>query len=217
MFSPDEFIPVAENSGLIIPLGNWVFASVCEQVNHWVQQGFLTEGKRVSINLSPRQLSSPSLLSEISKQLEQYAGIESYLSIEITETAVIENIDRVLRFWMRSKPKGLKIELDDFGSGYSSLNYLRRLPVDVLKVDKSFTAELGSDSSEKEIMATIVSMAHTLKMQVVAEGVEDEIQLDILQGLGCDIAQGYYFSNRCQAQKQSGFYSRVSSAHQILF
>ncbi|WP_415896578.1 EAL domain-containing protein [Neptuniibacter sp. QD72_48] len=192
--SPAEFIPVAESSGLILPLGNWVFATVFKQVDQWVKQGLLQEGERVSINLSPRQLASPDLVGELSKQLDQYPLIEGYLSVEITETAVIENIDRVLPVLEAIREKGVAIELDDFGSGYSSLNYLRRLPVDVLKVDKAFTAELGCNKSEKAIMATIISMAHTLGMKVVAEGVETDEQLAILTELKCDTAQGFYFS-----------------------
>ncbi|WP_415888665.1 EAL domain-containing protein [Neptuniibacter sp. SY11_33] len=192
--SPAEFIPVAENSGLILPLGNWVFATVFKQVDQWMKQGVLQEGERVSINLSPRQLVSPDLVAELSKQLDLYPLIEAYLSIEITETAVIENIDRVLPVLEAIRGKGVAIELDDFGSGYSSLNYLRRLPVDVLKVDKAFTAELGCNKSEKAIMATIISMAHTLGMKVVAEGVETDEQLAILTELKCDTAQGFYFS-----------------------
>ncbi|WP_415885216.1 EAL domain-containing protein [Neptuniibacter sp. QD37_6] len=192
--SPAGFIPVAENSGLILPLGNWVFSTVCKQVDQWVKRGLLQEGERVSINLSPRQLASPDLVGELSKQLDQYPLIEAYLSVEITETAVIENIDRVLPVLETIRDKGLAIELDDFGSGYSSLNYLRRLPVDVLKVDKAFTAELGFNKSEKAIMATIITMANTLGMKVVAEGVETDEQLAILTELKCDIAQGFYFS-----------------------
>lgn len=192
--SPAEFIPVAENSGLIIPLGNWVMSSVCQCAERWRQSGILASGQRISINLSPKQLVYPELLTKMDEQFSRYPGIENFLSVEITETAAIENIQKILPVLEKIRAQGVQIELDDFGSGYSSLNYLRRLPVDILKVDKSFTDELGQNKAEQAIMESIIKMAHTLGITVVAEGVESENQLLILQALDCDKAQGFYFS-----------------------
>ncbi|WP_286239386.1 putative bifunctional diguanylate cyclase/phosphodiesterase [Neptuniibacter halophilus] len=192
--SPADFIPVAERSGLIMPLGQWVMANVCKQVDQWQQQGQIVDGQRISVNLSPRQLSDPQLLPQMRRQFEQYPGIEQYLNIEITETAVIENIQSIMPVLEEIREMGLQVELDDFGSGYSSLNYLRQLPVDILKVDRTFTAELGVGVPEQAIMETIIKMAHSLDILVVAEGLETPLQLEILQQLGCDKGQGYLFS-----------------------
>ncbi|MCP4596597.1 EAL domain-containing protein [Neptuniibacter sp.] len=200
--SPAEFIPIAENSGLIVPLGTWVFQVVCEQVEQWVDEKVLQPGQKVSINLSPRQFSHPELLPKIAEQFQKHEGLQSYIGIEITETAVIENIQNTLPILEKIREMGLQVELDDFGSGYSSLSYLRRLPVDVLKVDRAFTAELDQHGSEIAIMHSIINMAHSLGMKVVAEGVETEEQLKILRSLNCDRVQGFFFAKPVPAEEQ---------------
>ncbi len=191
--SPAEFIPVAESSGLILPIGEWVFSTVASQVHYWQQAG-LMQSRRVSVNLSPKQLVDPNLVARLRETLELYSGLDDTLSIEITETAVIENLAVALPVLQQIRGIGIELELDDFGSGYSSLNYLRRLPVDVLKVDKSFTFELDQKDTDIAIMEAIINMAHTLGMTVVAEGVESKKQFASLAGLGCDVAQGYLFA-----------------------
>ncbi|MDF2182051.1 bifunctional diguanylate cyclase/phosphodiesterase [Neptuniibacter sp. CAU 1671] len=191
--SPAEFIPVAESSGLILPIGEWVFSTVAEQVHRWKEAG-LMQSRRVSVNLSPKQLVDPNLVVRLRDTLESYTGLDNTLSIEITETAVIENLAVALPVLQQIRGIGIELELDDFGSGYSSLNYLRRLPVDVLKVDKSFTFELDQKDTDIAIMQAIINMAHTLGMTVVAEGVESKNQFASLARLGCDIAQGYLFA-----------------------
>ncbi|MFW1676972.1 EAL domain-containing protein [Pontibacter sp. JAM-7] len=198
--SPAEFIPVAEASGLILPIGEWVFSTVAEQVHLWNEAG-LMEGRRVSVNLSPKQLVDPNLVERLQATVSRHSGLDNALSIEITETAVIENLAVALPILQQLRGIGLELELDDFGSGYSSLNYLRRLPVDVLKVDKSFTFELNQKHTDIAIMDAIISMAHTLGMTVVAEGVESKEQLASLAGLGCDTAQGYLFAPAVTAEK----------------
>lgn len=192
--SPAEFIPVAERSGLIVQIGHWVLATVCTQVDTWLNAGVLQPGMRVSVNLSPKQLAHKDLIDQIDEQFEQYPQLNQHLSVEITETAVIENIQKTLPIIEQMRSRGVQIELDDFGSGYSSLNYLRRLPVDVLKVDKSFISELDQNASERAIMQSIINMAHSLNMSVVAEGVESEQQLGILRDFDCDFAQGFYYA-----------------------
>lgn len=192
--SPADFIPVAENSGFIVPIGSWVISQVCSQIVTWLEKGLLVEGQRVSVNLSPKQLTHPDLIPHIQKELSANREISDYLSFEITETAVIENVQKALPILQKLREQGLQIELDDFGSGYSSLNYLRRLPVDILKVDKTFIAELADNVAEQAIMATIIQMAHTLNIQVVAEGVETHDQLNILEKMACDKAQGFLFA-----------------------
>ena len=191
--SPAEFIPIAEKSGLIVPIGGWVFAEVCEQINHWSDLDLLKQ-RRVSVNLSPRQLLDSTLLKQIKNQLEGDGSIENYLSVEITETALIENIEASLPVLKAIRQLGIEVELDDFGSGYSSLNYLRRLPVDALKVDKSFISELEESSADQAIMEGILTMAHSLGIRVVAEGIETSAQMQLLTTMGCEIAQGYYFA-----------------------
>lgn len=198
--SPAEFIPVAESSGLIVPIGDWVFADVCRQISHWVGSGLL-ESRRVSVNLSPRQLLDSGLLKQIRSHLEMYPQLSDYLSVEITETAVLENIDASLPVLEEIRALGLEVELDDFGSGYSSLNYLRRLPVDALKVDKSFIDDLEESSADQAIMQGIMTMAHSLGISVVAEGIETLPQLQLLSIMGCETAQGFYFSRPLPADE----------------
>lgn len=171
-----------------------MISQVCSQIVTWLEKGLLVEGQRVSVNLSPKQLTHPDLIPHIQKELSANREISDFLSFEITETAVIENVQKALPILQKLREQGLQIELDDFGSGYSSLNYLRRLPVDILKVDKTFIAELADNVAEQAIMATIIQMAHTLNIQVVAEGVETHDQLNILEKMACDKAQGFLFA-----------------------
>lgn len=192
LFSPDQFIPIAEQTDLICELGYWVIHTACEQMSNWAKSG---QGHlKVAINLSPRQLRDEKLYDYLFEKMSRFDIRPEQLELEITEYAVIENIDKSLETLDRLKTLGVSIAMDDFGTGYSSLSYLKQLPIDVLKIDRSFIQTLPTDQGDIAIVNAIFSMAKALHLIVVAEGVENEHQLEFLAGHRCDLAQGYYFS-----------------------
>jgi diguanylate cyclase (GGDEF)-like protein/PAS domain S-box-containing protein len=192
LVGPDAFIGIAEDTGLIRPLGAWVLHQACRQLYHWSRIG--VSGGVVSVNLSARQLSSPDLVGNVLGAMAA-AGIEpSQLSFEITESVLMEDVDRSIQILLTLKDIGVGLAIDDFGTGYSSLAYLERFPVDTLKVDRSFVARLGADAADNAIVSAIMALGHALGLAVIAEGVETVEQLRILADLGCDSAQGYLFA-----------------------
>jgi len=193
LVSPDRFIPVAEESGLIIPIGAWVLEEACRQLRHWRESGESGPAGRMEVNLSARQIDHPELVSTVEGILEQTGLPPENLTLEITESALMRDAVSALQVLQALKSIGVALAIDDFGTGYSSLSYLQRFPLDILKVDKSFVDELGLDQGT-EIVAAVINLAHALGLNVVAEGVETQEQLTALQQLGCDYAQGYLFS-----------------------
>lgn len=190
---PSEFIPVAEDSGLILPLGEWVLRTACEHIRLFVEKGLLPDDGHVAVNLSPRQFHDPNLVTLI-HDLLQTTGIKSHqLQLEITESLLMENVDSTINTLNELKELGVILAIDDFGTGYSSLNYLKRLPIHVLKVDRSFVMDIPQDNDDMEITAAVIAMAHKLRLQVVAEGVELKAQADFLRENSCDFVQGYYY------------------------
>ncbi len=189
--SPAEFIPLAENNGMIIPIGEWTLRRACAQAQAWHREGFPV---RMSVNLSARQFEQIDLLPMIDRVLKETAFDPRYLEFEITESAVMRNPDRAIEIMERLKQMEIQIAIDDFGSGYSSLSYLKRFPIDRLKIDQSFVREATSDSTDAAIIMAIVALAQNLKLKVIAEGVETEEQLRLLRLLRCDEIQGYLFS-----------------------
>ncbi|MGN7611232.1 sensor domain-containing protein [Magnetococcales bacterium HHB-1] len=190
---PDVFITLAEENGLIIPLGEWVLEQACQQNKRWLDQGMAS--LRVAVNLSARQLQKEEAFIEtLKKVLHKTALPPEYLELEITESMVMEDVEKVIATLKAIKALGIYISMDDFGTGYSSLNYLKRLPIDALKIDKSFVRELSSDSEDAAIVTAIISMADSLNLNVVAEGVETPEQLRFLTEQQCEEVQGYYFS-----------------------
>src|SRR5690606_10692173 len=190
---PAEFIPVAEDSGLILPLGEWVLRTACEHIRLFTERGLLPEDGHVAVNLSPRQFHDPNLLTVI-RDLLQTSGIKSHqLELEITESLLMENVDSTISTLNELKELGIILAIDDFGTGYSSLNYLKRLPIHVLKVDRSFVMDIPQDKDDMEITAAVIAMAHKLGLQVVAEGVELEAQAQFLRENNCDFVQGYFY------------------------
>ncbi|MGE0384642.1 MAG: putative bifunctional diguanylate cyclase/phosphodiesterase [Gammaproteobacteria bacterium] len=188
--SPGEFIPVAEEIGLIVPMGEWVLASACEQVRRWQSQGLAN--LRCAVNLSAAQFRQPDLAERIGAIIRE-AGIDpALIELELTESLVMEDARTAVRVLEDLKTLGLTLAIDDFGTGYSSLSYLRKLPIDVLKIDQSFVRELDRD--DFTIVATIIEMARGLQLKVVAEGVESQTQAEFLRRRGCDELQGYLFS-----------------------
>ena len=191
LVSPGAFIPLAEETGLIVPIGLWVFREACRQVADWNRSA--AEPVAVSINVSARQLQEPDLVGQMSSIIDQTGVDPSLLHLEITESLVMESPDEAVQKLSALKSLGVLVSIDDFGTGYSSLSYLQRLPIDILKIDRSFISPVeGGDC--KEIVSSIVELAHKLGLVVIAEGVETEQQLATLKGLSCDIAQGYLFS-----------------------
>ncbi|HEX8352756.1 MAG TPA: EAL domain-containing protein [Pyrinomonadaceae bacterium] len=191
---PGEFVPVAEETGLIVPLGLWVLNEACRQVRLWQKQGLAGEGVTVSVNLSSRQFSQADLIEQVSSALRDSGLRASNLKLEITESMVMENIDTAIGMLAQLRALGVGLSIDDFGTGYSSLSYLHRFPIDTLKIDRSFVTQMTDNAENAEIVRTIVTLARSLDMDVIAEGVETREQLRQLGALGCDYGQGYLFS-----------------------
>jgi EAL domain-containing protein (putative c-di-GMP-specific phosphodiesterase class I) len=192
MVAPSRFIGVAEETGLIVPIGAWVMRAACLQNQAWRQAGL---GKlRVAVNLSARQFGAPNLIEEIRNVLAETALPPACLEIELTESLFMSDVALAVELLHSMKGLGVNLSIDDFGTGYSSLSYLSRFPIDVLKIDRSFVADISHDVNDAAIVASIIALAHNLKLSVIAEGVETEAQLDYLRRQGCDEMQGYYFS-----------------------
>lgn len=187
MIAPDRFIPLAEKTGLIVPIGEWVMRETC-------RQAAAVPGLKMAVNLSARQFHQKNLVAIIRQILEETGMPPSDLELEITESALIYEVESAIATMSELISLGISISLDDFGTGYSSLSYLKRFPIDTLKIDKSFIAEFTTDPGSKVIVNTIIAMAHSLELKVIAEGVETEEQLAMLYERGCDQAQGYLFS-----------------------
>ncbi len=192
--SPIDFIPVAEETGMIIQIGEYVLREACRQMNLW-QKGFPVDPPLyVTVNLSSKQFSQTSLLSKVAMILQETGVIPHSVKLEITESVVMENIDTATDMLQQLRDLGVQLAIDDFGTGYSSLSYLHRFPIDTLKIDRSFVTRMTDNSENAEIVRTIVVLAQNLGMDVVAEGVETNEQLVLLQKLGCENGQGYFFS-----------------------
>lgn len=193
MVPPINFIPVAEEAGLIVPIGEWIIQSVCKHNVDWQKAG-LDKQLRTSINLSARQFKEKNLAETITRILAESSVNGESLTLELTETLIMHDIEYSIRVIKALKELGIAISIDDFGTGYSSLNYLRKFPIDVLKIDRSFITELPTSSEDVSIVSAIIAMAHSLKMKVVAEGVETFEQYQFLKAEGCDEVQGHIFS-----------------------
>jgi diguanylate cyclase (GGDEF)-like protein len=191
---PAKFVPIAENTGLIIPITNWILSETCRRIAEWQKLSFATRELMVSVNISGKHLSNTSLISDVKRALSESGLAPSSLKLEITESAAMENATRTIEILKTLKDLGVRLSIDDFGTGYSSLSYLHRFPVDTLKIDRSFVNSVGENGEDSEILQTIVSLAKNLKMRVIAEGIETESQLNILKNLGCDYGQGYLMS-----------------------
>ena len=188
---PNAFIPIAEETGLIRPIGAWVLKTACLQNRAW-QQGL--QRFPVAVNLSPRQFADESLLDDIKSALAESGLHGSDLELEITESMVMDDPEQAVSILRRLKELGIRVAIDDFGTGYSSLAYLKRFPIDSVKVDRSFVQDIPTDVNSMAIAQAVIAMAHSLRLKVVAEGVESEAQLSFLRGEGCDEIQGHYFS-----------------------
>ncbi len=196
---PGEFIPVAEEIGLIVPLGRWVLRQACRQLAVWHRDEIGDPAITISVNISFKQLAEEGLVEDVQRILAETGLKPEHLRLEITESSIMENADMAVRTLRRFKDMRIGLEIDDFGTGYSSLSYLRQLPFDTVKIDRSFVKELGTDDDTSDIIKTILQLAWSLGMDVVAEGVETKDQLERLKVLGSSHGQGYYFSKPIDA------------------
>ena len=197
MIPPMQFIPIAEATGLILPIGEWVLRCACKQAVEWQK----THGALViSVNLSARQFQQQDLASVVENVLKETGLPPTLLELEITESLGMKNPEQTLRTLTDLKTMGIKIAIDDFGTGYSSLSYLKRFPIDTLKIDRSFVMDISEDQNDAEIVKTIITLAHSLDLSVIAEGVEKETQAQYLLENGCEKIQGYLFSPPIPAQ-----------------
>jgi EAL domain-containing protein (putative c-di-GMP-specific phosphodiesterase class I) len=191
LLAPGRFMHAAEVSGIIVPIGAWVLRTACAQAKSWQLRA---PGVGLSVNLSARQFQQPDLVDQVRSALEESGLPPELLELEITETNAMHDADTSIRTLGELKTLGIRISMDDFGTGYSSLSYLKRFPIDVLKLDQSFIRDITSDPGGGAIATAVITMAHSLSLKVVAEGVETKGQLTFLRERACDRIQGFYFS-----------------------
>lgn len=200
MIFPGDFIPIAEETGLIVPIGQWVLRRACEQKRQWHDAGLFPE-LRIAVNLSARQFKQQDIVKMVSQTLEETRCLPEWLELEITETVVMESPDAAAETLHKLSAMGVHLSIDDFGTGYSSLNYLKRFPIDALKIDKSFVRDISVDADDAAIAKAVIALAHSLKLLVIAEGVETVEQLDFLRAQDCDVMQGYYLGRPMPVEK----------------
>lgn len=207
--SPADFIPIAEESGLIIPIGDWVLHTACAQISQWNRSDF--DVPTISINLSAQQLRVPHLADHILNIVADN-GIAPYmLELELTESVLMENVLEYIEGFTLLQSRGMRLSIDDFGTGYSSMAYLKRLPLDKIKIDRAFISDLPHAENDRQIVTAIIAMAHSLGITVTAEGVERQEQADFLQGINCDFVQGFYFGRPVPAASFEKFMQKLSN------
>ena len=199
LMSPMRFIPLAEETGLILPLGEWVLRTACTQAKAWMNAGGLP--LLLAVNLSARQFQQPDLIDRVRAVLLDTGLPSTCLELEITESTLMEQGQQAVSTLAALKELGIRLAIDDFGTGYSSLAYLKRFPIDKLKIDQSFVRDIPYDSNDMEIAAAIIALARNLHLEVLAEGVETEEQLAFLCERGCNTCQGYLFSRPVPAEE----------------
>lgn len=190
--SPNEFIPIAESTRLIIPIGNFVLREVFIKIKYLLDNGY--DNFKIAVNLSEIQLREGNLVEEFMSLVNEFNVSPKYIEIEITESMIMKSVDRNIKYLLKMKELGASIALDDFGTGYSSLNHLTKLPIDVLKLDRSFLVDMSENNKSRFIIENMIELSHKLGITVVAEGVEEESQVEYLKSINCDTVQGYYYS-----------------------
>jgi EAL domain-containing protein (putative c-di-GMP-specific phosphodiesterase class I) len=200
--SPMQFIPLAEETGLIVPIGRWVLNKACAQNMAWRRQGL--GALSMAVNLSPRQFLDGNLLRDIDEALAASGMPAQLLQLEITESMVMRNVGRAIELLNVIRGRGVRLAIDDFGTGYSSISVMKKFPVDTIKIDRSFVQDLPDDSEDQAIAQAIISMGRALGMTIIAEGVETEEQAAFLRAHGCDEMQGYLFSRPVSAERIPG-------------
>jgi diguanylate cyclase (GGDEF)-like protein len=220
LISPMDFIPVAEDTGQILPIGQWALQEACRQMRRWQRRFPSDPPLFISVNLSGKQFTQADLIGQVKDILDETKLDPRSLKLEITESVVMENIDTATEMLKQLRALGVQLSIDDFGTGYSSLSYLHRFPIDTLKVDRSFVMRMVDNNENIEIVRTILMLAQNLGMDVVAEGVETKEQLALLRKLGCENGQGYFFSRPVSvagAEKIiSDTYSQAESSPDVL-
>ena len=196
--SPLDFIPILEETGLIVPVGEWVLNTACKQLSEWQNRG--ADNFRMSINISSRQFHGNELIKTLKNCIEKYHINASDLDLEITESLLLETNDDTISLLDSISEMGFALSIDDFGTGYSSLSYLKRLPITTLKIDRTFVHDMQTEQDSTTLVEAIVSMARSLRMEIIVEGVETPQQLTLLRNMGCKVAQGYYFSKPIEAE-----------------
>jgi len=191
---PDDFIPIAEQSGMVVPIGLWALEQACMQLRKWQQDYPRPTPITLGVNVSMRQLVHSAFIGEVGQILKRTGVAPEYIELELTESSAMANPQQTIENLAKLKNLGLRLALDDFGTGYSSLAYLQRLPIDVLKIDRAFARGLGRDNNDAGIVQMILTLARLLDLDTIAEGVETAAQIDVLRGLGCQMGQGYFFS-----------------------
>jgi EAL domain-containing protein (putative c-di-GMP-specific phosphodiesterase class I) len=199
LLAPGAFIALAEDSGLILPIGQWVLAAACRQIRAWRDAGLVVP--RCAINLSARQFVTDALVDEVAQALAAHGLQADALEVEITESVLMSDPQRANHTLQALHALGVHIAIDDFGTGYSSLAYLKRFPAQTVKIDRSFVNGLPQDRDDAAITQAVIAMAHSLGLEVVAEGVETQAQLDFLRRLECDQAQGYFIGRPMPAEQ----------------
>jgi EAL domain-containing protein (putative c-di-GMP-specific phosphodiesterase class I) len=202
MISPDEFIPLAEETGLIVPIGKWVLKTACEQNTAWQKAGLTAV--TVAVNISVCQFQDENFVDFVMDALDDTGLDPEYLELEITES-VMQDLEKSKYLLNELKKLGVSLAIDDFGTGYSSLSYLRHLPIDKIKIDKSFVDDILYHSNQGLLVKTVIDMGNHLQFSVIAEGVELKEQLEFLQQNECNIGQGYYFSQPLPAEKMEDY------------
>lgn len=197
LIPPLDFIPLLEETGLIVPVGDWVIQKACSQIIEWNNQGI--KAPRISINISAKQFNQRNLTKNIMKIISQTGVNPELLELEVTESTIMRNFDHVVKVLTELHDNNIMLSVDDFGTGYSSLSYLKHFPIDVLKIDRSFVKEIPGNTDDTAIVNTIISMGHNMNLKVIAEGVETQEQRNCLTTLGCEFAQGFYFSRPLSA------------------
>jgi diguanylate cyclase (GGDEF)-like protein/PAS domain S-box-containing protein len=201
LLQPSEFIPIAETNGVIIPLGQWVLERACSQVQQWKQEGLVDASFYVTVNLSARHLQDRRVVDHVVNALKRSRLSPSALVLELTETAILDDLDQTRATLAALKQLGIRLAIDDFGTGYSSLSYLSAFPLDVIKIDKSFVDQLTVTSGGEAMVRAVVELGRALGLQAVAEGIEHQDQADALERLGCNLAQGYLFAKPMPADE----------------
>ncbi|MCM3241373.1 EAL domain-containing protein [Cytobacillus oceanisediminis] len=211
LVSPGEFIPLAEETGLIKDIGGWVLGSACKQNKRWQMLGY--KSLSISVNVSAYQFQQPGFLQEVKMALELSGMEPQYLTLELTESTMLRNVEHSIQVMQSLQNIGVKVSIDDFGTGYSSLSYLKDLPINTLKIDRSFINNLRLNTSDVAIVKAIITMGHGLAVKVVAEGVETQEQIELLKELKCHYAQGFYIHKPLMTSEFEEGLSKYAQTH----
>jgi EAL domain-containing protein (putative c-di-GMP-specific phosphodiesterase class I) len=210
---PDRFIRIAENSGLILPIGEWVLRTACSQSRKWQDEGL--SAVPVAVNVSAVQFRLEGFCELVRRVLHETGLAPQYLELELTESLLLSNADVMFSVFRELKTMGLKLAIDDFGTGYSSLSYLKQFPVSKLKIDRSFVRDVAVNADDAAITTAIISMAKSLNLKVIAEGVENEAQMSFLRAHHCDEIQGYYFSKPLSVAEVADKLRGIAAPHAL--